>query len=113
MGCGASESGASSCGAIRSLVAIASGNLLRRPCSHATCSDCAQEPGCGWCAERHVCMQGGDDGPCNADECAVGMWMPRTCTASGVACGVFSNCNDCALNEDCGWCASDGRRCTR
>ena len=79
------------------------------PCKLASCEACTATPGCGWCAERHECMQGGDEGPCNADECSAALWMPRSCSASGVACGMFSACADCPLNEDCGWCGADAR----
>ena len=75
----------------------------------ASCDNCTSAPGCGWCSERHRCMQGGDFGPCNADECAQSMWMARSCDAVGAACAAFSTCTSCAANDDCGWCGSEQR----
>ena len=88
---------------------VGAGSTGVAPCQHSSCGECTAQPGCGWCAERHACMQGGDDGPCASDECSAALWMAHSCTASGVACGMFSACADCALNDDCGWCGGEAR----
>ena len=108
----ASESegeGASGGGLYQAWLGLGGGTTGPAPCMHNDCAACVTDAGCGWCAERHQCMQGGDEAACNGDECPNSMWMPHSCSAVGIACGTFSSCGECTVNDDCGWCASELR----
>ena len=102
----ASVSAGSGVGRSHEWLELGRGTTAAAPCSAVECEACTASPGCGWCAERHQCMQGGEEAPCNEDECPRSLWMAHSCTASGAACGTFSSCGECTLNDDCGWCAS-------
>eukprot|EP00966_Prymnesium_polylepis_P282775 6533790-Prymnesium_polylepis.1 len=68
-----SEAGPAASSSSRALAAVAGstdhgwlvlgeGTTGAAPCDHSDCEACTAAPGCGWCAERHTCMQGGDEG---------------------------------------------------
>ena len=83
------------------LIAVAAGNLLKRPCDHARCGECTAEPGCGWCSETASCMQGGALAPCGGG--CTDHWMQGYC--ADWPCEHYSTCDDCLNTKLCGWCA--------
>lgn len=116
------------------LYALSSTNQCDVCCRDAVsrCGTCADEPLCGYCPSTLQCLRGNAGGPENETPCPDWIYDDNsTCPgklsstlaifyslltlllAAAVVipdCGQFVNCNTCAEQEACAWCAS-GNEC--
>ena len=90
-----------------SLFVYSNSPLLHYRAEVANCSACVTTPGCGYCLSTLQCVEGSSTGP------ADGLPCPSWLTSSGECpvvptCDEHLNCNACAGDFECAWCASKG-----
>uniref|UniRef100_A0A0G4HPW6 PSI domain-containing protein n=1 Tax=Chromera velia CCMP2878 TaxID=1169474 RepID=A0A0G4HPW6_9ALVE len=74
-----------------------------------TCSSCAQNKGCGWCASSQTCIEGSNFvGLCKDCQDGISCFKPENddyCPAS--QCSSFTMCTGCTAQKGCGWNAEE------
>ena len=70
------------------------------------CAPCTENPGCGFCQSTLQCLLGSNVGPVNGSPCSSWSFSVDSCPAIP-NCGDFTDCNGCALRDECAWCASE------
>ncbi len=76
----------------------------------STCDTCTPMNNCGWCRNSGHCLTGTTTGPTDRScTTAQWAWTMNQCAAPVDPCNAFTNCNLCAGQATCGWCANLNR----
>jgi hypothetical protein len=84
-----------------SFTTIGRGNLQRPMCTYKFCSECTQDPNCGWCASTNKCVPGSRIEPCASEKRCV-TYTYGYCSAQ--PCNREVTKSSCIKNGACGWC---------
>lgn len=81
-------------------------NCVANPCiAISACGQCTTTPFCGWCGGSTECMPGTIQGPEAGFTCASG-WAATQNFCATNPCTSISDCTQCALADQCGWCGA-------